>query len=529
MSSYRATLLFAALGLLALVLNPHTWSDRSTFADYGADTGGAQSQWVFYGPDGKLVYRMSPMGDHIMDFSTAGYMGGGVTIPMVPVVRTVHPSGDDDAAVIQKAIDDVSAMPPASGFRGAVLLGPGVFTCSRPLIIKASGVVLRGSGANADGTIIRMTGIGHACVQIVGPKAPKITGRSIPIDESYVPSGAMMLNLLHTEGLKTGDSIMINRPVTQSWIDFMGMTELARRDEIEHWISGSITTQRVITGISGNQIELNAPITDSIDSRYLNPPGGSVELCDLSNRLEQIGVENLRIVSPPQRVTINQKHYSGVTVNGADDVWIRNLQLTETVGSIGIGDYAARVSVQDVNITHSVTTIGAALFGDFTCAGTQVLFNRCTDTGNKLFYFVTFAKVTGPVVLLNCIFHGNGTIMPHMRWATGLLVDNCHVPDGGIDLINRGEMGSGHGWTIGWSVAWNCQARSFVIQQPPGSENWAIGCMGPQNRLAMPFLKSPLLSQGIIDSQGTHVNPDSLYLAQLRQRLGPDAMSNIGY
>src|SRR5436190_23358841 len=84
------------------------------------------SQWVHPGADGKLVYKTTPSGDRIMDFSFAGYMGGGVAIPDVPVKKTVMPGGpNDDTAAIQAAIDEVSAMPLKDGFRGAVLLAPG--------------------------------------------------------------------------------------------------------------------------------------------------------------------------------------------------------------------------------------------------------------------------------------------------------------------------------------------------------------------------------------------------------------------
>ena len=44
------------------------------------------SQWVYPGPDGKLVYKTTPAGDRIMDFSYAGYMGGGVALPDVPAM-----------------------------------------------------------------------------------------------------------------------------------------------------------------------------------------------------------------------------------------------------------------------------------------------------------------------------------------------------------------------------------------------------------------------------------------------------------
>jgi hypothetical protein len=101
--------------------------------------------------------------------------------------------------------------------------------------------------------------------------------------------------------------------------------------------------------------------------------------------------------------------------------------------------------------------------------------------------------------------------------------------DGGIDFKNRGSMGSGHGWGTGWSVAWNCVARDYVIQQPPGAMNWAIGCIGRKKPTPRPFDPEPNLPVGTFDSLGTPVLPQSLYLAQLAERLGPQAVKNIGY
>jgi hypothetical protein len=159
----------------------------------------------------------------------------------------------------------------------------------------------------------------------------------------------------------------------------------------------------------------------------------------------------------------------------------------------------------------------------------QLLFNQCTITGDNLFFFGTGAKVTGPVVLLNCTFRGNGWIQPHQRWATGLLIDRCQVPDGGIDFMNRGSMGSGHGWAIGWAVAWNCTARSYLNQLPPGAANWVIGCKGEPQKKAIPFNTEPFLPEGIYDAHNTPVDPASLYLAQLAERLGKQAVQHIGY
>lgn len=60
--------------------------------------------------------------------------------------------------------------------------------------------------------------------------------------------------------------------------------------------------------------------------------------------------------------------------------------------------------------------------------------------------------------------------------------------------------------------------------------NWAIGCTGAIQTSTQPGDRGgPKLPEGIFDSPGTPVTPASLYLAQLSQRLGPQALANIGY
>jgi hypothetical protein len=492
-----------------------------------------ESQWVWMAKDGKLSYKSLPAGDRIMDFSSAGYGGGGVAVPVVPVAATLSPSGGDDSAAIQDALNKVSRLELASGFRGALLLKPGIFHCERGLTISAGGVVLRGSGSGRSGTIIKMTGAPHVCISIVGPPS---TGnvearKSTSVLDAYVPSGANAFHVADPSDFRPGDTILIRRPVTEAWVNLMGMNALVRNGRKETWLpdQSEIETERNIREISGNRIALDVPLTDSFDSKYLNPPGASVVKIAAPNRITNVGVESLRIVSPPQAVTIDERHNQAFRLNEVSDGWLRDISIEDTVNSVSIGASARRITVQDVNLTHSVPTKGAAKPADFTAGGSQVLFDRCSASGDNIFYFVTGARAIGPIVLLNCAFYGDGHIQPHARWATGLLVDNCHVPASGIDFMNRGEMGSGHGWTIGWAVAWNCVAKSYVIQQPPGTENWAIGCLGNPETSGMPFGHEPELPAGIFDSQGTHVTPASLYLAQLRERLGPQALENIGY
>ena len=496
----------------------------------------AKSQWVYLNTEGKLTYKTLDKGDKIMDFSHAGYMGGGVSIPSVPVKITLSPSSGDNSDVIQKAIDEVSKMKMVNGFRGTVLLKAGIYDCGRTLKINASGVVLKGSGSGTNGTILNLTGKPHNCIEIRGSISSKLVGDSTIIADNYVPAGTYIFNVINASIFSVGDTIRITRRITDEWIRFMGMDELVRSGKKQTWVSGDITTDRVIRKIEKNKITVDVPLNDSYDSKYTGPSGVYVRKITVSGMLTQIGIEDFHINAPAQSVTISEGHHRAFTMSGVSDGWARNIEISNTVNSISVT--GKRITVDNISIIHDVPTLGAAKPADLNGSGYQILFNRCYIKGDNLFFFGTGAKVTGPVVVLNCVFKGNGWIQPHQRWATGLLIDGCEVPDGGIDFMNRGVMGSGHGWTIGWAVAWNCKAKSFLNQMPPGSANWVIGSYGDQQRKAIPgsndsgsivYDKLSVLPEGIYDSHNMPVTPSSLYLAQLQERLGKQAISNIGY
>jgi hypothetical protein len=246
-----------------------------------------------------------------------------------------------------------------------------------------------------------------------------------------------------------------------------------------------------------------------------------------------VGVENLRLVAPALKSTLSGRHFNAIQIKATEDSWVRNLRIIDTTEAVSAGQDTRRITVDRVDVTQSVPIEGAAKPADFSINGTQILINRCSATGDNVFYIATGPREQGPNVVLNCIFHGDGHVQPHQRWATGLLVDGCQVPEGGIDFMNRGEMGSGHGWAMGWGVAWNNLAKSYLIQMPPGSANWSIGNRGEQMQRTMPTYNPgpslPMLPQGIIESQNKPVAPTSLYLEQLADRLGPQAIKNIGY
>ena len=497
----------------------------------------AASEWVYPGADGKLVYKTTTAGDRIMDFSSAGYMGGGVALPTVPVKQTVQPTGGvDDTAAIQAALDAVSRLPLENGFRGAVLLAPGTFNISRSITISTSGVVLRGSGAEGETkSTLNMTGRPFNAVAIRqsgdrsrGEARQSAIEARTTITDDYVPSGAIRFTVADADPFAVGDTILIRKPVTAVWVEFMGMHDLVRDGRPQTWLpkDSTLDIERRIAAKSANTLVLDVPLSDSFDARYLNPPGTEVVKISPPERITQAGVEALHVQSPPQPISHSQPHFTALRING-QDCWARNLVIDETMNSVGVG--GRRITLERVAVNRKARHQGSSRPAEFAPNGSQILLDRCSVNADNIWFIATGGKLSGPIVVLNADFRGDSRAESHQRWATGMLYDNVRAPQGGIEFRNRGSMGSGHGWSMGWGVVWNCMADSYIIQNPPGAANWLIGSIGRSRLSARPFGSSPNLPEAIVDSHGTPVAPQSLYLAQLAERLGPQAVKNIGY
>jgi hypothetical protein len=479
------------------------------------------SKWVYFGPDRHLQYRADEHGNRIMDFSYAGYRGGGVALPSVPVSKTLQPAEGDSTARIQGAIDDA-----ARHGSGAVLLAPGTYDLAGTLTISTSGVVLRGSGSGEGGTTIRLTGAPHRFLAIRGAGMWQADGKSAAVTDDYVPSGAASFHVDDAAGFKPGDTVLVRRPVTEAWVHFMGMDTLVRDGKAQTWIKagGFIRTDRTIKAIEGKKIALDVPLSDSIDAKYLNPPGATIVKYTFPGRISEVGVESLRVATPVIDVPITEGQFTAFSMDAVVDAWARDIAIQETQNGVTIGAGAKRVTLESVRIAHSAAHSGAAAPADFSLSGTQVLLSRCRVSGEGTWPVVTQATVTGPLVVLEFASDERG-VSPHQRWATGLLVDrsrfdNTTARTPGVAFSNRKTAGSGHGWDIGWAVAWNVTTPFLLIQQPPGTMNWCIGCKGE------PVETPPV---GTFDAKGATVEPSSLYLEQLRERLGEKAVAAIGY
>lgn len=496
------------------------------------------SSWVYYDANHKLQYMSDSLGNTILDFSWAGYQGGGVATPSVTVKASVSPSGGDDTANIQAAINQVGAMnPDLRGIRGAVQLAPGNYILSGTLNFNVNGVVLRGAGSGPDGTVLTMTGAPFLGFNVAGAGSWVTSGTPQPMTDSYVPSGAHTVTVADASGFTVGQTILIRRPVTAAWIHFMGMDILKDGSgKPQTWIGANtiVNTDRVITAIHGNQITFDVPLTDSFDSQFVT---GSVVGYTFPGRISQVGVEHLRMIAPPLNADISLPQFLGVQMKETINSWMSDVYFQDTQNTVTISNDVKAVTMDQVVVNHTVTHTGDRM-ADFGISGTEIFLNRCSSIGAVGEWpMVMQSRVTGPIVLLNFFSTQAAGIAPHQRWGTGMLADNASLPDApknpnggatGIAYQDRGNHGSGQGWAAGWSVAWNVTTPYFVVQQFPGGNNWCIGCVGA--KISTGSSEYPgNVPDGIYDSLGTLVTPSSLYLAQLSERKGPAALAAIGY
>jgi hypothetical protein len=220
-----------------------------------------------------------------------------------------------------------------------------------------------------------LTGRPHPFLVIRGAGTWEAAGNSAAITDAYVPSGADSFHVNDAGRFHGGDAVLVLRPVTEAWVHLMGMDTLVRDGKPQTWIKAGtfIRTGRTIRAIDGDRITLDVPLSDSIDSKYLNPPGASLVVYTFPGRISKLGVEHLRIEAPVLDVPISHSQYTAFQIDAVLDAWARDIAIQETENGIVIGSAAKRVTLDQLRIVHSVSHTGSAAPADFSLSGTQVL------------------------------------------------------------------------------------------------------------------------------------------------------------
>ncbi|MEO8315098.1 MAG: hypothetical protein ABI645_09910 [Pseudomonadota bacterium] len=503
------------------------------------------------GTDGKLNYVPDALGNTIIDASHAGYGGGGVAIPTVQVRETLWPVVGDNAAHLQAAIDRMSALPlDASGFRGALLLRAGNYRLASSLRIRASGIVLRGESMGDTGTILVGTGNGRAAAGAGGPGrgssalvaiagdtgvvADEATKRDIA--DEYVPVGARTIRLASTRGLKPGDTVVVRRIGNQEWV---AAVDMAAGSTTAPWRPFNVDWDRVITEVQGNTITLDAPITCAIEKKW---GGGFVMTSSDPGRISNVGVENVRGISefdPTVRQAgygnMDRPDYTGeeyysdenhyrdfISFDNSKSTWVRNATALHFVNTmVGTQRGSKWLTVQDCVSREPVSVRAGGRRFIFAMRGQLALVQRCNSDKGRHSFMAGQPTASGNVYLDCRATSPYSSSEPHEQWATGTLYDNVKAP-----LTARYWKNFTIGWAGANTVFWNCEG-DFLVQKPPTAQNYSFGHIGVNAVIFNTEFQDLKKERGYIESLDRHVTPRSLYLAQIRDRLGEAAVRRV--
>lgn len=465
--------------------------------------------------NGKLVYTKDSLGDIIPDFSKVGYHQGG-ELPAVDVVKTISaPLGGNVDVLLQKAIDEVSQLPPNSkGIRGALLLKKGIYHIQGTINISEGGIVLLGEGDNEEGTVLIAAGNEQrSLIKISGKSASiEVKGSKINIKNDYVPVGSFSFQLENTKGLKTGDLITIVRPSTENWIHDLKMDQIIERPGTKQWKAKEydLKFERLITKIEGNSIWIDQPIVMAMDQKY----GGGYVYLTLSSRIKENGIGNILFKSEYKSETDEDHGWYALQFGNCEDGWVRNVTSKYFGnGCVSMTGGSKYITVTDSKCLDAKSIITGGRRYSFSIGGQMCLVKNCETTEGRHDY-VTGSRVCGPNVFYNCkASRTHADIGPHHRWCVGTLYDNI-TTDGEINVQDRGNMGSGHGWAGANQVLWNCKAKKVIVQSPwVSAKNWCIGLTGEQ-------IQGKLIGRPNGEWEGLNqpgLVPASLYLAQKNQ------------
>ncbi|TVQ73619.1 MAG: T9SS C-terminal target domain-containing protein [Balneolaceae bacterium] len=495
--------------------------------------GNWNSSIVYKGPDGALVYHSDVNSNRIPDFSHAGYQGGGVPLPNLPVRITLSPSPTgDDTQQIRDALNEVGAMEPdENGHRGAVLLNPGSYRISSTITIEQSGVVLRGSGDDEDpsqNTVIHAaSNIGSVSIQVGRGSTDWSTATGSPITEimtEFVAAGNRHFEVANASGFNVGDEIIIFHGATQEWIeavDYGGRPLTAPNPWKAFESNLNIVKLRRITGISGNVIAIDTPVYNhlerSLSRTLVSRPG-------LSNRIRESGVEHLRLVLESSGPLSSSHGNNALILNGVVDSWAYGVTVMHfRFQGIGVTN-SSHVTVQNSRALepHSPIDGGQRYNFNLQSRATNILFTDVHASESRHCFVSNGTASVSGIVFHNGTSRGAyNTSEGHRRWSMGLLFDKLTFTEANasilVGLYNRGDWGTRHGWSAAHSVSWNVEVepnRRVVIQQPPTAQNYGIANRGQVSGDG-PW-PGPT---GFIEGTGEIPEITSLYEAQLHDRL----------
>ena len=462
-----------------------------------------------------------------MDYSTCGYRASDEALPDVPVAAVVAWQEGDCAPLIQQAIDEVSLRKPdAQGRRGAVLLGVGRYRLDTPLRISTSGVVLR--GVSRDETVLVKHGVDRGALLYIEGAADPHPADTLCFIADSIPAGSTAINVktlttlfskptgrrVSGNPLTSHHRITIVRPCTWEWIDHLGMRDFGGGLDYTGWKPTDVELRwdRTIVDVRNDSLILDAPLTTSVSPNY----GGAYILMGRhEGELTECGVENMTMESAKNDWNPKDEDHcwDAIYMEQARDCWVDHVNFRHFAGSaVNLQLHTSRITVEDCIASEPVSEIGGWRRQVFLTRGQQTLFQRCVSR-QGIHDFTAGFCAAGPNAFVQCegeqSLGFSGSIG---SWAAGLLFDIVNIDGHDLSFKNLEQFQFGTGWNTANSMFWQCTASTIWCYSPDEDNRCSgHGCWGT------------LTGNGEWTSSNDHVQPRSLFYAQLEARVGDSA------
>lgn len=375
---------------------------------------------------------------------------------------------------------------------------------------------MRGEGDAEGETLLRATGKQQRSLLKISGDGNYVEdqAKGHVVQSIYIPVGSKYVVVDDGRDFQKGASVLLSYELNAAWIKAVKMDQIIAREGTKQWTTKEykLKFERVIAAISGDTLFLDNPVVMAIDPQF-----GKVSVVPFKfpGRIQEVGVENLRFESEFANETDENHGWIAVELDKVENAWVRNITARYFgYAAVSLGAFAKQTSVINSKCLDPKSQITGGRRYSFNNNGQLNLFTQLYTTEGRHDY-VTGARTLGPNVFsLSTATNTHADIGPHHRWAVGTLYDQI-TTDGEINVQDRGNWGSGHGWAGVTQVLWNCKVRGATVQRPWASgQNFAIGVRG--EKIPGRFKDRPM---GFWENQNKKMRIESLYEQQLNDRL----------